>query len=548
MDSEMRAYGSIKYGSDVGCWLGDVVRRPAARAQWWVGASSLIACAALAACAVERTPELQENRRTLNGIYIPERMVGDVTDDDRFGRGPDQGPMTPAQVGGMQCGGVFCPFVVAPVEQCCTDAEDVVRGTARAEDLCGLSFANAGPSTFGNGCWQRDQGGVVDSTCEAITSSDGVVLEPGCCSDQGFCGTINTASGVGCHYADGEAKTECGGGIDPDTQCNPLGVFGVRIGVDVAWGGRSGGLVGLTDDGRDELVVHLRVEVDERNGLEISGVARPCSVELPPFYSTTLCESYKAIFPDSIWESAELPLIDVTGRYSCLNPGCVLTIDAKTSLIGIDLDNPESPWPLAQETAAVSCPEGVGVACFLDHDDDDLPGLTINVQRSGRVPSSEAPKGTACGGYYEYWGAPLSASPGALAKTVRRTDRIHLGTRTKLGGSSVLGADCSNGLGTGIAEFVQSRAWGCMVQRGTTDNPFDLIGAGPNEFCQPAEAAFMDENLPIYEVLLVGNTPTPPIQVEDMSPSKGPLISLVRLGDVGEPVSCEDVRNAAYPR
>jgi len=541
----MHACSPIKYGSPVGCWTDVFVRRPTARAQWWLATFVLVS-----GCALERTPELQENTRALNGIPLPPRMVDQEIDEDKFGERPDQGPMTPEQTGGIQCGGIFCPFVVAPVEQCCTDATDVERGTARGEDRCGLSFAKVGASSFGDGCWQRDQGGVIDDSCPALIGTDGTTeLEQGCCSDQGFCGTMNTGSGVGCHYGDGAEKTRCIDEVDPGTECNPLGVFGARISVDVAWGGRSGGLVGLTDDGRADLTVHLRIEVEEIDDgtLEIRGAARPCSVELPQFYSTTLCESYKPIFPNTIWESSELPPIDLTGRYSCLSPGCSFTVDAVTSLIGMSLENPEAPWPLPKDTPVIGCPEGTGVDCFVDHDDDGLPGLTINVMTSGRVDAAVAPQGTTCNGIYEYWGAPLSASAGALTKIVRRADRIHLGTRTKLGGTSVLGTGCSTGVGTGIAEFVQSRAWGCMVQEGTTDNPFGP-GAGPNEVCESAEAAFMDENLPIYEVLAVGESPTPPISVSDMSPSEGPKIQLVRLGDVGEPVDCDDVRNAAYPR
>jgi hypothetical protein len=542
----MHAYRAIKYGSRVGCWTDVFVRRPAAPAQWWLASLVLVSGAG---CALERTPELQENTRALNGIPLPPRMVDEEIDEDRFGERPDQGPIVPEQTGGIQCGGIFCPFVVSPVEQCCTDQEDVVRGTARNEERCGLSFAKAGVSSFGNGCWQRDQGGIVDDSCPPLLAPDGnTELEPGCCSDQGLCGTMNVMSAVGCHYADGAEKTSCVDEVDPGHECNPLGIFGARIAVDVAWGGRSGGLVGLTDDGRADLTVHLRLEIQEIDGrMEITGAARPCSVDLPQFFSTTLCESYKPIFPNTIWESPNLPPIDLTGRYSCLGAGCVLTIDAVTSLIGMSLENPEAPWPLPKDTPIISCPEGKGIDCFVDHDDDDLPGLTINVMKSGRVAAGEAPKGTTCAGIYDYFGAPLSASAGALTKIVRRADRIHLGTRTKLGGSSVLGDECMNGLGTGIAEFVQSRAWGCMVQEGTTDDPF-APGAGPNEPCESAEAAFMDENLPIYDVLAVGESPTPPISVPNMSPSEGPKIQIVRLGDLGDQVDCDAVRNAPYPR
>jgi hypothetical protein len=72
--------------------------------------------------------------------------------------------------------------------------------------------------------------------------------------------------------------------------------------------------------------------------------------------------------------------------------------------------------------------------------------------------------------------------------------------------------------------------------------------AGPNDPCSSDEAGFMDENLPIYDVLLAGEAPMAPIKVENMAPSVGPKISLVRLGDIGGDVTCENVRDAPYPR
>jgi hypothetical protein len=119
--------------------------------------------------------------------------------------------------------------------------------------------------------------------------------------------------------------------IDEKFECEPLGVFGVRSTVDVAWGGRSGGLAALTDDGRNKIVIHLKVVIDELTAdMEVKGTVQPCGVELPPFYSTTLCESYQPIFGAQIWESEKLQKIPLAGRYQCLNPGCFLTLDAQT--------------------------------------------------------------------------------------------------------------------------------------------------------------------------------------------------------------------------
>lgn len=549
-------HGSFRYGSRVGSASGVRRRRTAAFARrpssLWVlrlrVLSGALALLITGGCSIERSPELGDTRReTLNNIRLPARTNGDVVTEDQFGNGPT--PMTPttdATVGGMQCADRFCPFVSGTQQQCCTDASDVESGTARELDLCGLSFAQVQNSSFGDACWQRDQGGVIDESCPPLEIG-GSIIEMGCCTNEGLCGTLNTESGVGCHYADGIAPRACEGKIVTDVDCDPLGVFGVRIGVDVAWGGRSGGLVGLTDNGRDQITIDLRIEIQSIDGdLRITGLAQPCSVELPPFYSTTLCESYKPIFPTTIWDSPTLPAFPLSGSYQCLSPGCILSIDAQTTLLGIELDNPESPWPHPSETFGITCPAGTGEECFPDQDDDGLPGLTVLVQTGGMAPTADAPPGTGCRGAYSYFGAPLSASPAAIAKLVRRTDRIQLGTRTKLGGAGVIDVDCNGGLGSGIAEFVQSRAWGCLVQEGTANWP-DIVGAGPTEPCMAAEAAFMDENLPIYEILLNGDAPPAPITVPDMSPSIGPTISMKRLGAIGDAVTCEDVRSADYP-
>ena len=163
---------------------------------------------------------------------------------------------------------------------------------------------------------------------------------------------------------------------------------------------------------------------------------------------------------------------------------------------------------------------------------------------SGGERDGQAP-GDCNGRPYLYKGAPLSASLGAIFGGVRRADRILLGTRTKLGGAGKIAADCNSGVGEGFAEFVQSRAWGCLAQPGSA-NPGEPA-AGANDPCQATEAMFMDENLPIYEILRLGESPGSNLDVKDRSPSKGPLMSMVRLGKPGATVTCEQVRNAAYP-
>jgi hypothetical protein len=451
--------------------------------------------------------------------------------------------MTAKTVGGLQCGGVYCPFTAAPMSPCCTTTTDVSTGSARDANRCGISFGATASLFYSSaGCWQSDQLGVVDSRCPALSTDPGM-QEPGCCSDQGLCGSMNTSEALGCHYQAGVMPMQCGAkDIQKAVECDSTGTFGIRSIVDVSWGGRSGGLVGLTDDGRAQIVIHLMATIEsvDMNTNELHGTIKPCGVDLPPFYSTTLCESYKPVFPTTIWESDKLPTVALMGRLQCRNPGCIMTLDAQTVLLGIELQNPEAPWPTPEQTATLKCPSGMGVQCFLDHDGDMLPGLTINLLTKGT-----APPGTGCGGTYNYMAAPLSSSPAAIFGGVRRADRVLLGTRTKLGGSGKISDDCNTGLGSGIAQFVQSRSWGCFVQEGSFnvgENP-----AGPNEACNGAEAQFLDDNLPIYNILNVGQKPDPMLNVVDASASKGPLFSMARVGKLGDAVTCEQVRNASYP-
>ena len=63
-----------------------------------------------------------------------------------------------------------------------------------------------------------------------------------------------------------------------------------------------------------------------------------------------------------------------------------------------------------------------------------------------------------------------------------------LGVRNKLGGTGIIAADCNTGVGSGVAEFFESRAWGCVKKEGSGAIPGVQEGAGPNEACNAAPA------------------------------------------------------------
>jgi len=454
--------------------------------------------------------------------------------------------MPPGTQGGLSCNGTFCPFSVLPIEQCCTSDDDVEKGAARKADRCGLSYATTGSDFFGEQCWQRDQLGIPDDSCPGV-QVDLRSTEPGCCSEQGICGAFETEQGIGCHndpYADepqscGVAPDDAGSG----DACDLSGLYALRFTADMAWGGRSGGLWDLTDDGRGRLSVDLLVAIEsvDDTTLELRATSRPCNATLPPFYSSTLCETYAPVFPVSIWESSSMPELEMTGRAQCLEPGCVTSIDALTVLLGVELDNPEATWPTAQQTLSFDCPSGEGAECFPDQDEDDKPGLSIELLTQGMVPS---PTNT-CRNGYRRRGAPLSNSIAAIFNGVRRSDRLEIGVRVKFGTAFTLDDKCETATGSGITEFVNSRSPGCMVQAGTS-NPGGMP-AGTNVECNATERQFFDTNLPMYMMLDVGESPSDDLDLADDSPSLGTQVSLVRLGDLGSDVTCEQVRDAAHP-
>jgi hypothetical protein len=472
-----------------------------------------------------------------------------MSDAGKLDAAPPEGDsgMPPGHQGGLSCSGTFCPFSVLPIEQCCTSAADVEKGAARMPDRCGLSYAATGSDFFGEQCWQRDQLGIPDDSCPGV-QVDLRSTEPGCCSDQGVCGAIETEQGLGCHYDPyADAQQSCGAAPDPDAGsgdgCDLTGLYALRFSADMTWGGRSGGLWDLTDDGRGRLWVDMLVAIEsvDDTTLELRATARPCNATLPPFFSSTLCETYAPVFPASMWERGSMPSFAFTGRAQCLEPGCVTSIDALTVLLGVELENPEALWPTATQTPSLECPSGEGSECFPDQDEDDKPGLSIELLTEGIVPS---PTNT-CRNGYERRGAPLSNSIAAIFDGVKRADRMAIGVRVKFGTAVTLGEKCETAVGSGITEFVNSRSPACMVEPGTAN--YGGQPAGANLACSAAERQFVDTNLPIYTVLDVGETPNDDLELADASSSRGTEVSLVRIGDLGSDATCEQVRAAEHP-
>lgn len=481
----------------------------------------------LSSCTVDRTPQ-EDEQAWLPGV--PNHEAADKT------------------VGGLSCGGQFCPFTVQQLAPCCTDADDVSSNRALDADRCGVDFGGRTASIAGQ-CWQRDQPGVPEDSCPSQQPVNAVLEESGCCTIGGVCGSFNVHDAIGCHQNAG-VTTSCDSDINDRITCDPFGMYAVRVEIDVYWGGRTGGFAELTDDGRGLLVVYLGMAIGQQSAPGVrDGFIKPCGVEILPFYSSTLCETYVPLFPDAVWDSPSVPVTQVQVTYQCLHPGCLLNIEPGVGLIGIDMDNPEALWPTASETTSLACTAGMGESCFPDIDEDGHPAVTLELVTTGAVPPPAGTMGNCAG--FNRRAAPISEDLGALFDTtgtgdgVRRADRMFLGTRIKLGGATKISDDCTTGVGVGLAEFIQARAWGCMLKPGSGVNAFST-GAGSDEECTLMEGRFLDENLPIYRILLRGETPDPGLNVPQHA-SDGPIYSTVRIGTSLTPPACQVIRSTAFP-
>jgi hypothetical protein len=141
--------------------------------------------------------------------------------------GSDTGPRTPVRDGAAMgrdggsasepfmgsCGAQTCTASPLGTPGCCTQPGTGVSGdpleiTGRSPGLCGTDVGALIPSLSGT-CVQLDQPGAIDSECPAVAPLRGGARMPGCCTDEGYCGALETAVGFGCFYATGRKGRAC---------------------------------------------------------------------------------------------------------------------------------------------------------------------------------------------------------------------------------------------------------------------------------------------------------------------------------------------------
>jgi len=354
----------------------------------------------------------------------------------------------------------------------------------------------------------------------------------------GSMSTAGSSGGMATAGTGGMPSAECATTEVKTGMCkeNANGVFAIKTVVDVWW--QDDITPPLVDSGRGPITIYLRGEISDvcEDGSGGIGTIKGCGTELPAFRSDVNCEAFQIEIPNEVWDQPTMPTFLTTGMTSGFNPGDVLTLAVASGLVGVELTADDATWPTSAETGTFSCGGGkTGAMCFPDDDGDGKPGITI---RMGKIGMTFGTDTCTLGDPYTFRGAPLDALS-ALDPNSVRAEILQIGLRTRLGGSGMIGSDCASGAGDATVTNLDSRVLDCT----RTDD----------QACESAQATFVDEQAPTYNILDEGEKPPADVvdmktgQPIDQSLSVGSRSALVRLGDLGGNFDCAAVRGAAFP-
>jgi hypothetical protein len=308
------------------------------------------------------------------------------------------------------------------------------------------------------------------------------------------------------------------------------GVYAMKVDVDVWYMDEING--SLFDPGRGKVTIYFRNTLRDvcEDGTMGKVDAHPCGTRIPALYTSLGGNGViQIVFPDDLWDKPGVPTYMTTGSTTGFDPGATLTIDKSVGLLGVELSAVDAMWPTWEQTPTFECMGGKkGPQCFPDVDGDGKPGFAVTMQTTGTPPTP---------GYGSGWKYIPAPTDPLAALSGDGTTNVNIGLRTRVGGSGMISADCNSGMGSAMADDFESRVNDCTKVGGTA--------------CSSMEAGFVDQNTPLFHVLAAGATPpskwmSAAMMGTDASASKGPLSTVVRLGDIDKTFTCADVR-AAFP-
>jgi len=396
--------------------------------------------------------------------------------------------------------------------------------------------------------------------------------------EPGGSGGAAAASGSGSAGGSGGASGTSGsggvGGCANGAACPGIagGWFATKTLVDVWWPSAS-----IVDPGRGTIEFYQLVRLDGNGDSDTSstGIAtsKVCGVTLPVFTSDVACDPYELSFADAMWDRPTMPRFTTQWSVARGDADTLLALQPITELLGVDLldDHVDHAWSPSDPTTDWVCEGGTGVACLVDHDDDDHPGLTgtvrldqtaysyDDVDQGGVVRAIDDVHYGNCtnGTPYKYRGIPTSIdiNCGGCSGAVFRAAQLYLGMRVRTGNELAAAGDWARSIGNANAD-VNLRARDCEVDPASvySESP---RGQSMDYACNPSESSFVDSAIPAFRVLDAGEIPgdaRPPPGWEqigrdiDKRASVGSRVAMARLAHLTEAEpTCVDVRAATYP-
>jgi hypothetical protein len=355
-----------------------------------------------------------------------------------------------------------------------TDAGADARADAGSQDGSGRS-ADAtvdAPPSRDDGGKTPEAGGTLDAPADSVgvveAGGDDGAVEAGLQAD----GTVESGP-------DGTIASSDGG-----TTCDFNGTWGARVSIDVGWTPQ--GVTGIILASGSGTIRQWLQSTRVQNGSSITETSVVCGIALPDFQGTAIAggEVYGIHFPDSLFDSGQLPPFTIDGTVSGLTPGSTYSSVPSAVLLGLTLSNPVSaPWPATITTQ-------------VDMDKDGNPGVTANA-----VP----------GGSY-------SNPPVDIFKT-QRADKLYVAIR-QVSQISATVTDCDHITGTVSIPVLMDPLSG--ASKAAIDS--HVLGceiAGTMANCTSTQASFVDNTQPVF-------TPSGPTTFASLRLPSGSTCATVR--------------------
>ncbi len=268
---------------------------------------------------------------------------------------------------------------------------------------------------------------------------------------------------------DGASGGDDANGPDPTTDANPSncnysGTWATKLTINVNWVPQ--GIVGVILAPGTGLIQQWIKSVRVQNGLATTDTAVVCGIGLPDFSGTSFVggETYGVRFPNSLFDSGDLPSFLLHGALGDSTPNAAFTTSDTAALIGLTLADPTTAaWPATVTTA-------------VDSDMDKSPGVTINAA-SGPIP------GMTMASYSDFPVDIFSARANKLDLVIRQV--------TRLAGAAT---DCDHLSGTVAIPRIPNTASGKYAIDSHVIG-CNLVAGGT---CSSSQINFIDTTQPIF--------------------------------------------------